>query len=530
MINFDDYTNENLIEHNSKWPYIPDHPYRILIIGGSGSGKRNALFNLINNQPDIDKIYLYAKDPYDKKYQYLINKHEKVGLNHFNDPKAFMEYSNDMQDVHKNIEDYNPIKKRKILIVFDDIIADMINNNKLNPIVTELFIRGRKLNISIVFITQSYFKVPKDVRLNSTHFFIMKIPNKRELQQIALNHSSDIDFKDFMNIYKKYTKEPYSFLVNDTTLPSDDPLRFRKNLLGQYIIKIMTIEDQIKDEKLQDDINREAARISALSSGKIDKYEYLTGEDILRSNQQQIIQKAKFNYSPLGKALEKRIKAIEYQGKKQVKAIQNNKQIVNKYDYKDRLLLSKEREIFRDIYNKRLDKIEELNKEIDYDDLDYVVFKSNMEYNFSMEKDPITFLNDIKKGEASVEEAKDRQKNYLRYLNILRKGNKNAEQRKALANINMLYNARNNAIKFIEDYVSMIFEAKKLVREHEGTGLKILTPNQMLKRLPIAPAQVKAGNNSESLLNEIRQIVYSLYRSKEITKKVYNNIINSIKV
>ena len=120
--------------------------------------------NLINNQPDIDKIYLYAKDPYEKKYQYLINKREKVGLNHFNDPKAFMEV------VYKNIEDYNTIKKRKILIVFDDMIADMINNNKLNPIVTELFIRGRKLNISIVFITQSYFKVPKDVRLNSTHF------------------------------------------------------------------------------------------------------------------------------------------------------------------------------------------------------------------------------------------------------------------------------------------------------------------------------------------------------------------------
>ena len=225
MINFDDYTNENIIEHNSKWPYIPDHPYRILIIGGSGSGKTNVLLNLINNQPDIDKIYLYAKDPCEKKYQYLINKREKVGLNHFNDPKAFMEYSNDMQDVY-------PIKKRKVLIIFDDMIADMINNNKLNPIVTELFIRGRKLNISIVFITQSYFKVPKDVRLNSTHFFIKKISNKRELQQIALNHSSDIDFKDFMNIYKKCTKEPYSFLVNDTTLPSDDSLRFRKNLLG----------------------------------------------------------------------------------------------------------------------------------------------------------------------------------------------------------------------------------------------------------------------------------------------------------
>ena len=200
------------------------------------------------------------------------------------------------------------------------MIADMINNNKLNPIVTELFIRGRKLNISIVFITQSYFKVPKDVRLNSTHFFIIKIPNKRELQQIALNHSSDIDFKDFIKIYKKCTTGPYSFLVNDTTLPSDDPLRFRKNLLEYYIIKIMTIEDQIKDEKLQYDINREATKISALSSGKIDKYEYLTGEKILPSNQQQIIQQAKFTYSPLGKAFQKQTKTIEDQGKKTSKS------------------------------------------------------------------------------------------------------------------------------------------------------------------------------------------------------------------
>ena len=232
MINFDEYTNEKKTEHNSKGPYIPDHPYRILIAGGSGSGKTNALLNLINNQPNIDKIYLYAKDPYEVKYQYLINNHEKVGLDHFDDPKAFMEYSNDRQDVYKNIEDYNPGKKRKVLIVFDDMIADMINNNKLNPVETELFIRGRKLDISIVFITKSYFKVPKDVRLNSTPFFIMKSPNKRELQQTALNHSSDFNFKDFMKIFKKYTAEPYPFLVNDTILPSDNPLRIRKNLLG----------------------------------------------------------------------------------------------------------------------------------------------------------------------------------------------------------------------------------------------------------------------------------------------------------
>ena len=111
MANFDDYSNENKTEDNLNWSYISDHPYRILIVGGSGSGKTNALLNLINNQPDIDKIYLHAKDPYESKYQYLINKREKVGLDHFNDPKAFMEYSNNMLDVYKNIEHYNPDKK-----------------------------------------------------------------------------------------------------------------------------------------------------------------------------------------------------------------------------------------------------------------------------------------------------------------------------------------------------------------------------------------------------------------------------------
>ena len=171
--------------NNSNWPYIPDHTY-ILIVGGSGSGKTNALLYLINDQQDIDKLYLYAKDPYEAKYQYLINEHEKVGLIHFNNPKAFKEYSNDMLDVYKNIEDYNPDKKRKVLIVFDDMIADMINNKKLNSIVTELFIRHRKLNI---------------------------------------------DFKGFMKIYKKCNAKPYSFLVTDPTLSSDNPLRLRKNLL-----------------------------------------------------------------------------------------------------------------------------------------------------------------------------------------------------------------------------------------------------------------------------------------------------------
>ena len=186
--------------------------------------------NLIENQPGIDKIYLCAKDPYESKYQYLINKREEVGINHFNDPKAFIVYSNDMNDIYKNIDDYNPDNENKILIVFDDMIADMIHNKKINSIVTEFFITGRKLNISLVLITQSYFKVPKDVRLITSHFFKAKIPNKRELQQTAINHSSDINTKDFFNIYRKCTDETYSFLVNDTTLASNNPLRFRKNL------------------------------------------------------------------------------------------------------------------------------------------------------------------------------------------------------------------------------------------------------------------------------------------------------------
>ena len=231
MINFDNYVNKNKPERNKNWPCIPDHPYRTLIIGGSGSRKTNVLLNLIENEPDIDKIYLYAKDPYEAKYQYLIKIREKVGIDHHSDPRAYTEYSNDMRDVYKNINYYNPDKENKILIVFDDMIADMIHNKKLNSIVTELFIRGRKLNISLVFITQSYFKVPKDVRLNTTHFFIAKVLDERELKRIAINHSSDIATKDFTNIYRKYTVEPYSFLVNDTTLASDNPLRFRKLFL-----------------------------------------------------------------------------------------------------------------------------------------------------------------------------------------------------------------------------------------------------------------------------------------------------------
>ena len=136
-----------------------------------------------------------------------------------------------MDNIYQTIEKYNPNKKFKILIIFDDIIANMVSNEKLNPIVTKLFIRVRKLNIYLVFITQSYFALPKNITLNSTHYFIMKIPNKRELQNIAFSHSLDLDFKAVLNLYKKCTAKPYSFLVINTTLASDNVLRSRKKFL-----------------------------------------------------------------------------------------------------------------------------------------------------------------------------------------------------------------------------------------------------------------------------------------------------------
>ena len=154
--------------------------------------------------------------------------------------------------------------------------------------------------------------------------------------------------------------------------------------LVNVIIEVMSIDDQIKYEKLQYDVNREAAKISALPSGKFNKYGYLTGEEILSSNKQQIIEQAKFVYSPLGKAFEKQTKTTEDRGEKQIKAIQDNaKQLISDDDYKNKLLISKEREIFRDIYNKKLDKIIELNNKIDYDNLKYVVERSGVEYDFN---------------------------------------------------------------------------------------------------------------------------------------------------
>ena len=135
-----------------------------------------------------------------------------------------------MDDIYENIDDYNPKRKRKLLTVLNDMIADIKTNKKFQSITKELFIRCRKLNASLVCITQAYFPVPKDVRLNSTHYLIMKINNQRELQNIAINDSADIDFKDFMNIYRECLREPYSFLRIDTALSSNNPLSFIKYL------------------------------------------------------------------------------------------------------------------------------------------------------------------------------------------------------------------------------------------------------------------------------------------------------------
>ena len=231
MIKYDDAKKENIKEHDTSWTQILNHPYKILIFGGSGSRKTNSLFKLINKQLNIEKVSLYTTDTYEAKYQLLINKRESTGLKHLNGSKVSIEYSNYMDDIYKNIEEHNPNKKRKILTVLNDMIVDMLSNKKLNPIATELFIRGRKLNISLVFITQSYFAVPKNSRLNSVHYFIMKIPNKRELQEIVFNHSSDIGFKNFMNLCIKCAPKPYSSLVIDSTIASNNPSSFRKILL-----------------------------------------------------------------------------------------------------------------------------------------------------------------------------------------------------------------------------------------------------------------------------------------------------------
>ena len=211
MLNLDD-----ILSNNKSSSERNDCPFRMLIIGPSGSSKTNTLLHLINNLHPIDKIYLYAKDIDEKKYQFLINKREQAGLQNLNDPKAFIEYSNDMVDVFDNINDYNKNRDKKVLIIFDDMITDIMRSKKFKAIVKELFIRCRKLIISNVFITQSYFRTPEDPRLNSTHYIQVKIDSKKELKSIAEEKSGYLDYKDFLKIYNYCTKEPYSFMMIDT--------------------------------------------------------------------------------------------------------------------------------------------------------------------------------------------------------------------------------------------------------------------------------------------------------------------------
>ena len=178
-----------------------------MVIGPSGSGKTNYLLNSVQRESNIiDKIYLYPKDLEEPKYKLLIDKRGKGGISFNNDPNAFIEYSNSMDDILSNIKDYNKKRRRKVLIILDDMISHVMSDKKAQEI----------LNISLCFLTQSYFSVPKDVRLNCTHYIFFKL-NKRELQNIAINHTADIDYKDFIKIYRVCTKEPFNFLTIDTT-------------------------------------------------------------------------------------------------------------------------------------------------------------------------------------------------------------------------------------------------------------------------------------------------------------------------
>ena len=180
MFNLDNLTEKN---ENNGWSY------RKLIIGPSGSGNTNYLLNFIQKDNNIvDKIYLYAKDLEEPKYKFLIHKREKAGINFNNDANAFIEYSNSMDDISPNIEAYNKKRRRKVLIIFDDMLSHVLSDKKVQEILKDLFIRCRKLNISLFFLTQSYFSVPKDVRLNCTHYILFELNNKRELQNIAINH------------------------------------------------------------------------------------------------------------------------------------------------------------------------------------------------------------------------------------------------------------------------------------------------------------------------------------------------------
>ena len=293
---------------------------------------------------------------------------------------------------------------------------------------------------------------------------------------------------------------------------------------------MMTINDQIKDEKLQYNINREAAKISALSSDKLHKYEYLTGEDILPSTQQQIIEQRKFTYSPLGKVFDKQIKTIEDQGKKQVDALEKLKTKETKplEDKPNNQL--KAPTIFNDLINKRKELMNKLYDSVDYNNLKFKYIGSTEDLSFYGYMNSKERFNTIRDNKIRFSEAKNKQNDFLNKITNIKIGRKTPEQEKIINNLERFYVSRQEFISFLRDSTEMFSDANYCAKQNEtkGTGLKILTPKQMLQILPIILAQVKAGNNSENLLNEIRQTIYSLYQSKEITKKVYNNLMKSL--
>ena len=237
MFNLDNITER---DENMDWPY------RKLIID------------------KIDKIYLYAKDLEEPKYKFLIGKREQAGINFNNDPTAFIEYSNSMNDIFSKIENYNPMRRRKILIIFDDTVFHVMSDKKAQQVLKDLFIRCRKLNISLCFLIKSYFSVLKETRLNCTHYILFKLNNKRELQNLLLK------------------------IVKD---------------------QLKILDRKIKQNKADHDLYRQNAKISALSSGDLKKYEYLTNKDL--GYKPDPLQKVKFENSPLGQVFNKRLKMDE---------------------------------------------------------------------------------------------------------------------------------------------------------------------------------------------------------------------------
>ena len=287
----------------------------------------------------------------------------------------------------------------------------------------------------------------------------------------------------------------------------------------------MTIDDQIRDEKLQYDMNREAA----LSSDKIDQYEYLTDEEILPSNQQKIIKQAKFTYSSLGKAFQKQIKTIEDQGQKQVETLKGLKPETVKSESNNQPIITQE---IYDILDERVDEILEMSREINYDNLVYNFKGDTALISFIIFGGPVYTYDQLKESDKTLQQVEQEQKKLKSDLNEIERGSKKSENKKiTIKNVKNLYNSRQKIIDLLHDNSRIRSEAiYKANKKTTGTALKLLTSKQMLQRMSIPLVQVKAGNNSEDLLNEIRQIVYALYQSKEIIRKVYNDIIKSIQL